>query len=159
VTTLDGDNNENLNYTSAIKAAVDWFGPIDFSTMDDQFKASGITSMLGSHSAANSPEGQFIGQALTATPALVQKANPESYISTMKVATAPSFLIQHGSNDNLVPYQQSTTFAEKLKAAIGGIKVTVEVIKGAGHGTQEFSSAPNITKVFNFLDPIMKKAN
>ncbi|MHB8063915.1 MAG: alpha/beta hydrolase fold domain-containing protein [Ruminiclostridium sp.] len=156
VTTLNGDTMDNLNYTSNIQAIVDWFGPTDFTKMDDQFKASGVPSMLGSHSAANSPESQFIGAAVSSNPALAQKANPISYISTMTVATAPSFFIQHGSSDSLVPYQQSTILADALKPVIGNSKVTLEVINGAGHGTQEFSAAANITKVFAFLDPILK---
>lgn len=156
VTTLNGDTTTNSSYPSNIQAAVDWFGPTDFTKMDDEFKASGITSMLGSHSASGSPESQFLGVAVSSNPTLAQKANPISYISTMTAATTPSFFIQHGSSDNLVPYQQSVILADALKPVIGANKVTLEIINGAGHGTPEFSTAANITKVFNFLDPILK---
>lgn len=156
VTTLNGDTTDNLNFTSEVQAVVDWFGPTDFSKMDDQFKASGIPSLLGSHSAAGSPESQFIGGAVSSNPALVQQANPITYISTMTAATAPSFMIQHGSNDNLVPYQQSTILAEALIPKIGGGKAKLEIIQGASHGSQEFSSANNIQKVFAFLNGILK---
>jgi pimeloyl-ACP methyl ester carboxylesterase len=71
------------------------------------------------------------------------------------VATVPSFLIQHGSNDDFVPYQQSVNFAAKLKPVLGDSKVTLEVIQGAGHGTQEFSSTSNIKKIFFFLDGVL----
>ncbi len=156
VTTLDGDTTTNSSYPSNIQAAVDWFGPTDFTKMDEQFKASGVSSMLGSHSAAGSPESQFIGTAVSSNPTLAQKANPISYISTMNTATAPAFFIQHGSKDNLVPYQQSVILADALKPVIGNSKVTFEIINGAGHGTSEFSAASNIKKIFAFLDPIMK---
>lgn len=145
VSTLNGDLKDNLNYSSEVHAVVDWFGPIDFLKMDDQFKQFGVPNMLG-HNGANSPESQFIGKQITTDPATCQKANPETYISTMDVSKAPSFMIQHGSNDQLVPYQQSTNFAAKLKPVIGDSRVTIEVIQGAGHGTSEFSSANNIKK-------------
>ncbi|PYG84316.1 acetyl esterase/lipase [Ruminiclostridium sufflavum DSM 19573] len=156
VTTLDGDTTTNSSYPSNIQAAVDWFGPTDFTKMDDQFKASGISSLLGSHSAAGSPESQFLGVAVSSNPALAQKANPISYVSTMNASTAPAFFIQHGSSDNLVPYQQSVILADALKPVIGSDKVKLEIIQGAGHGTSEFSAASNITKIFAFLNPIMK---
>lgn len=147
---------DNLNFTSEVQAVVDWFGPTDFSKMDDQFKASGIPSLLGSHSAAGSPQSQFIGGAVSSNPALVQQANPITYISTMTAATAPSFMIQHGSKDNLVPYQQSSILAEALTPKIGAGKAKLEIIQGASHGSQEFSSASNIQKVFEFLNGILK---
>jgi len=156
VSTLNGDTTDNLSFSSKVQAVVDWFGPTDFSKMDDQFKASGVTSLLGSHSAAGSPESQFIGGAVSSNPALVQQANPITYVSNMAVASSPAFFIQHGSQDNLVPYQQSTILADALKPKLGSSKVTLEIIQGAGHGTSEFSAAGNITKVFAFLDPLFK---
>jgi acetyl esterase/lipase len=45
--------------------------------------------------------------------------------------SAPTLLI-HGDKDELVPLQQSETFAARLKEA--GVPVRLEVKKGAGHG-------------------------
>ncbi|MDP4180466.1 MAG: alpha/beta hydrolase fold domain-containing protein [Bacillota bacterium] len=156
VSELNSDTKENLNYSSAVNAVVDWFGHIDFLTMDDQFKASGLTSAFGSTNSASSPASQLIGKQITLDPVLTEKANPETYISTMTATTTPSFFIQHGSSDNVVPYQQSTNFAAKLKQAIGDSKVKLEIINGASHGTSEFTTTANLNKVMAFLDGIFK---
>ncbi len=36
--TLNGDNTENLEYSSTVNAVVDWFGPMSFLLMDKQFE-------------------------------------------------------------------------------------------------------------------------
>ncbi len=156
VSELNSDTRDNLNYSSAVDAVVDWFGHIDFLTMDEHFRASGITSAFGDTNTPSSPASQLIGQLITLDPVLTGKANPETYISTMTPATTPKFFIQHGSGDNIVPYQQSTNFAAKLKQAIGENNVTLDIINGAGHGGPEFYAQQNLDKVMAFLDGIFK---
>lgn len=156
VSELNSDTTDNLNYSSAVNAVVDWFGHIDFLTMDEQFRASHMTSAFGDTNSTSSPASQLIGQLVTLDPVLTEKANPETYISTMTAATTPKFLIQHGSGDNIVPYQQSTNFASKLKQSIGESNVTLEIINGAGHGGPEFYTQQNLDKVMAFLDGIFK---
>lgn len=153
---LNGDNKENLEHSSEVQAVVDWFGPLDFLKMDEQFEASGITPKMGSTSSETSPESQYIGQLITDVPELTEKANPETYISKMTAGTAPSFFIEHGTADANVPTQQSIDFATQLKTAIGESKVSIELIEGAGHGTSEFSEQANLDKVFSFLDSVLK---
>ena len=153
---LNGDNNENLEYTSGVQAVVDWFGPLDFLKMDEQFKTSGVTPKMGLTSSETSPESQYIGQLITNNPELTQKANPATYISTMTSETTPSFFIQHGTSDGNVPTQQSIDFSAQLKSIIGENLVTLELLDGAGHGTQEFTTQENIDKVFAFLDSKLK---
>lgn len=153
---LNGDNLENLEFNSEVQAVVDWFGPLDFLMMDEQFATSGITPVFGKTSSDASPESQYIGQLITNDPELTQKANPATYISSMHLETAPYFLIQHGTADGNVPTQQSIDFAELLMASIGNEKVTLELLENAGHGTQEFTATENLNKVFLFLDGILK---
>ncbi|HOU16076.1 MAG TPA: alpha/beta hydrolase [Anaerolineae bacterium] len=157
VTTLNGDNQENLDYSSAVQAVVDWFGPLNFLEMDAQFAASGITPAMGATSSETSPESQYIGQLITKDPELTQQANPATYINTMTPETAPSFLIQHGTADANVPTQQSIDFADLLTAALGKDKVTLVLLEGAGHGTSEFTAQANLDQVFAFLDQVLKK--
>ncbi len=45
---------------------------------------------------------------------------------------APPFLLIHGTADNLVPFEQSTTFCSKLRATGGSCEVYP--VKGGGHG-------------------------
>jgi acetyl esterase/lipase len=60
--------------------------------------------------------------------AIYRAISPIYYVSAK---TAPTLLI-HGDKDELVPLQQSETFAVRLKEA--GVPVRLEVKKGAGHG-------------------------
>lgn len=156
VDTLNGDNLEHLNVGSDVQAVVNWFGPLDFLAMDEQFAASGITPVFGKTSSDTSPESQYIGQLITIDPEMTQKANPSTYISTMNAAEAPSFLVQHGTADANVPTQQSVDFASKLMTALGENKVSIYLLEGAGHGTSEFTSQENLDLVYAFLDSVLK---
>jgi acetyl esterase/lipase len=140
----------NPTQSSRVQAVVDWFGPINFLTMDNHFKASGKGKQ--DHNAADSPESKLWGKAIQTIPDTVKIANPETYIS----ADDPVFFIQHGSIDKLVPTQQSVEFAEKLTAILGKDKVTIEILEGANHGGKAFETSENVAKVLDFLDKYLK---
>lgn len=133
-----------------VQAVVDWFGPIDFAAMDAQFKESG--NGTPNHSAKDSPESRYIGQALAAAPDLVMATNPERYLDNK----IPPFFIQHGSKDPIVPTQQSMHFAKEIAKVAGQDKVTFEIIEGARHGGPQFETPQNLDKVFAFLDRYLK---
>jgi dipeptidyl aminopeptidase/acylaminoacyl peptidase len=82
----------------------------------------------------------------------VKAANPETYIK----ASAPPFLIQHGTLDDIVPCLQSVYFAEKLTAFLGPERVTLDLLEGARHGDAQFGSPENLDRVFAFLDQYLK---
>lgn len=111
-------------------AVVDWFGPLSFLEMDEQFAKSGITPLMGKTSSANSAESKYIGKLLTDAPDLVAKANPNTYITK----DDPAFFIEHGTADQNVPTQQSLDFAANLEKAIGKDKVEIKLLDGAKHG-------------------------
>jgi acetyl esterase/lipase len=140
--------NETQN--SCVNAAVDWFGPIDFLQIDEQFKKSGKGT--ADHNQASSPESMILGKPIQEVPELAKKANPANYIS----AETPPFFIQHGTADNLIPTEQSVNFATELEKVIGKEKVTLELLEGAGHGTSQFNEKTNLDKVFSFLDKYLK---
>ncbi len=141
----------NPSQSSRIQAVVDWFGPTDFLKMDEQLKASGVKNPQ-MHSLPNSPESELIGKNLGDAPELVQKANPETYITP----DDPPFFIQHGRIDHLVPFQQSENLATKLTSAIGKDKVNFEILENNDHGGPGFTTKKNINKVFTFLDQYLK---
>lgn len=150
---LNGDNTENMAVSSAVNAVVDWFGPIDFLLMDEQFQAAGVTPKMGLTSSPTSPESQYIGGNITENVEQTQKANPENYIT----ASDPAFFIQHGSADQNVPTRQSINLAEKLTVVLGSDQVSLTILEGAGHGGEAFEVTENLDKVFTFLDEVLKK--
>ncbi|MBO0931334.1 alpha/beta hydrolase [Fibrella aquatilis] len=150
VTDFDDASLGNVTQSSRVQAVVDWFGPIQFDQMDPQFKVSGKGRT--DHDEANSPESELVGKQITKAPELVKRASPATYISKAD----PPFLIEHGTNDPLVPTQQSILFAAELEKQLGKDKVTYIPIDGAGHGGPMFETPANLDRVFAFLDKYLK---
>ena len=137
----------NPDQSSSIQAVVDWFGPTDFLKMDIQFAQLDIDPAFA-HNNADSPESLLLGQQITDVPALVQVANPETYIHS----ELPPFFIQHGDQDDIVPYKQSVEITAKLSKVLGSDRVSLELLPGIGHGGPGFETDENLNKVFTFLD-------
>jgi acetyl esterase/lipase len=150
ITDFDDAALGNAGQSSRVQAVVDWFGPIQFDQMDAQFTASGKGKP--DHGEASSPESALLGKPIMQAPELVKRASPATYISKAD----PPFFIEHGTNDPLVPTQQSIHFAAALSAVLGSDKVTYTPIEGAGHGGPQFEAPENLEKVFAFLDKHLK---
>ena len=81
---------------------------------------------------------------------LVAMANPITYVSK----NAPPFLIIHGNADNTVPFNQSELLVAALKQV--GADVTLEVVKGGGHGFNP-EQTQRLTPIVNsFFDKHLK---
>lgn len=114
--------------SSAVQAAVGYFGPTDFLQMDAQ------GSQLN-HDAASSPESQLVGCAIQTCPDKVQAANPITYVD----GDDPPMILMHGQADPLVPHGQSVLLYEALKAAC--VDVQFFSVPNAGHGTFDVLNA------------------
>lgn len=150
VPALDDLKLGNPLRSSRVQAVVDWFGPINFLTMDAQFAKT--KNGKPDHSEANSPESELIGRKITEVPDQVALINPQTYITH----NDPPFLIEHGTLDPLVPTQQSIEFARQLEQEMGREKVTLVLLEGAGHGGPAFETPENLATVFAFLDKHLK---
>lgn len=141
----------NPDISTEVQAVVDWFGPIDFLTMDEQFVEEGIKGQ--DHNSPDSFESQYLGAQITKVPDLVKETNPATYISK----NTPPFLIEHGTADILIPYTQSVNFADDLEKVIGKENVELVLLKCAGHGqASAFDTEKNLEIVFDFLDKHLK---
>ena len=135
---------DNLEFSSRVQAVVDFFGPTDLTQMSKYAPTNGPID----HDAADSPESLLIGGAVQAHKDKAAKANPIIYVSK----DAPPFLILHGDQDNLVPYQQSELLRDALEKA--GVAVTLRIIPGAGHG---FTGQAINRQVDEFLEKHLKQ--
>jgi acetyl esterase/lipase len=140
----------NASQSDAVQAVVDWFGPIDFGTMDAQFEKSG--SGPANHSAADSPESRYLGAELASVPEKVKASDPATYVS----AEDPPVLIEHGTADPNVPVEQSKEFAAALTRVLGPDKVTIKLLPGAGHMDPAFMTQENIGFCLDWLDAHLK---
>ncbi len=136
-----------LGASSRVTAVCDWFGPTDFLRMD----AAG-SSMH--HDAADSPESRLIGGPIQEHPDWAARANPIAYIVPGQVL--PPFLIMHGDQDPLVPFNQS----ELLAAALQSVQAEVQFdrVPGAGHGGPTFETAATLDRVNSFFDRYLQPA-
>jgi acetyl esterase/lipase len=146
---LEGAELGNAGISSCVQAVVDWFGPIDFLSMDAQFAG---TSCPANHNDASSPESKVVGAAIQTVPDVVKTTNPTNYIDP----SDPPFLIQNGSADCNVPPAQSKNFADALTKVIGPDQVKYTLIDGAGHGGAQFSTDANLKVVVDFLNKYLK---
>jgi acetyl esterase/lipase len=154
VAEFDDPSLGNAEVSSRVQAVINWFGPTDFGQMDAQAKAQGCSSGDQTHNQADSFESLYLGAALPDAPALVQQANPITYIS----ADDPPFLIQKGDQDCTVPVENTKMLADALQTA--GLDVQYDLLKGVGHGdgwfTAIFQGEDNIQTVLNFLNTKLK---
>lgn len=149
---LDDPSLGNADQPDHVQAVVSWFPPTDFLKMDAQLEESGfLPPPEFAHSGENSPESLLLGQKITEIPELVRLANPETYLRP----GLPPFFIQHGQMDDIVPYQQSRKFAQKL-AAIAPHSVTHEVLPHARHADPAFETPQNVHKVLDFLNRTLR---
>jgi len=149
VAELEGPELGNTDQSSCVQAVVDWFGPIDFLKMDEQFQG---TSCPATHNAVNSPESLLVGGPVQENVEAVKLVDAETYITN----DDPPFFIEHGTSDCNVPPQQSQNFYAALSSVIGEDKVSLKLLDGEGHGGSQFSAPENLSLVIDFFNTYLK---
>jgi dipeptidyl aminopeptidase/acylaminoacyl peptidase len=149
VAELEGAELGYADQSSCVSAVVDWFGPIDFSTMQAQFEGTACNNNTND---ASSPESQLIGAPVQEALDKVRAANPITYIT----AEVPPFLIQHGTADCNIPPAQSQGLYDALSPHLNPDEIFITFIEGAGHGGEQFDAAENVNRVIDFLDTFLK---
>ncbi|MGO8674001.1 MAG: alpha/beta hydrolase fold domain-containing protein [Capsulimonadaceae bacterium] len=139
------NSGENLEFSSAVQAVVDYFGPTDFLQMDAH-----LPEDSRGHEAPDSPESLLIGGPVRDNPAKAAAASPLTYVTS----GAPPTMIVHGTADTVVPYHQSEILADALRKA--GVTVTLHGVSGANHGRFTDVQVAEITR--EFLDKHLKRA-
>lgn len=80
-------------------------------------------------------------------PAYVKAMNPGTYVDE----TFPYALLQHGSDDPVVPCSQSEELARHVRAVCGEDHVQLDLVPGAGHGDPAFKTNENMQHCAAFL--------
>ena len=150
VAELNGDVDDNLEYSSAVSALVDFYGPVEFYTMDAEYAALGREDT--NFGTADSFESKFLGFPLGDDEAAAYKAYWGSYTDSLPDGFALKAWIQVGDADQNVPYTQSVNFAERLSGLLGEENVNFSIIEGAAHEDDLFYTADNLSAVLDFLD-------
>lgn len=145
--TFTGEENASFDVEPFVNVAVDQFGPMNFKTMDEQARKNGISHV--DHDEPFSPESKYLGVAIPeASDELCASANPATYASR---AMCP-MLVQHGTVDRLVPYEQSVEFVKALREKLGENCVEFVPLEGADHEDKMFTAKENMDLVFAFIN-------
>jgi acetyl esterase/lipase len=136
--------------SDAVQAVVDWFGPISFSRLDEDFRTAGYPG-AGAEGAGSYPS-QYLGAQVASVPGKAEAADPITYLSS----AAPPILIEHGTDDGTVPWPQSRRLAQAWARATSDGNVTLHLIEHAGHVDPVFYSAGHVERVLDWLDARLK---
>jgi acetyl esterase/lipase len=152
VTALEDLTMGDATKSSKIQAAVDWFGPTDLLQMDAQTIAQGCGASAATHNGVNSPESQLMGYAIQTQPALVQLANPITYVTN----DDPPMYIAHGMGDCTVPRAQGQILYDALVAVKGTTDIKLNMLTASGHGTGQFEDIATVNLMVDFFDKYFK---
>lgn len=146
---LNGDVEENREESSSVKALVDFYGPVEFYTMDEEYAALGTEDTT--YSEDSSFESKFLGQAIGEDEETTYQTYWETYKDKLPEDFTLKAWIQAGNADASVPYTQSENFAERLGEVLGAENVNFGILEGAGHEDAAFYTEENLAAIFEFL--------
>ena len=129
----------NPEQSSRVQAVVSFFGPTDFSSRDwpKDLEEEVIAPFLGGSFAHKSD--------------FYKRASPVNYVTV----DAPPFLFLHGTDDKLVPIDQSRRLSEKLKQI--GVPAQMVVLEGEGHGFTDANNQKSMQQMLDFLGEQLKR--
>lgn len=153
---LNGDVQANADQSSQVAALVDFYGPVEFYTMDEEFAALGQTG--NDTASAQSFESQFLGQAVGEDKETTYQTWWGSYTDTLPDDFGLWAWIEAGDADENVPYTQSENFAAELAEILGQDHVQFTLLEGAAHEDPAFYTQENLTSVFAFLEQALRNS-
>ena len=134
---LEGKVGGNLNCSSSVQGAIDYYGPTDF-----------ILRSKTQPSRANE-KGSVVYELLG--------GGAHEKVAAAKLASAcyhvskddPPLLVFHGTKDRTVLLDQSQAIATAYKKV--GLPIKLYIIEGASHGGNSFYSGENAKRLLEFL--------
>lgn len=117
---------DNHDVSDAVQAVVDFYGPSDITQINNKPRDPMVTA-----DKSRIPEDTLFGGCVVDHPEIAQPGNPINYIETGK--PLPPFLVAHGDEDPVVPFNQSVLTVQKLQET--DHRVEFYKVVGAGHGT------------------------
>jgi len=141
---LEGTLGDYKNQSSDVSVVIDFYGPTNFMTILQQSTPHGIS--------VRAPAlALLLGKPLEQVPDLAKLTSPVYQVDP----TDPPLFIAHGDQDVQVPVNQSL----ELKAAYekNKLKVQLEIVGGAGHGSEDYYTDSFLKKVDEFIRSSLNK--
>ncbi|MBC7897624.1 MAG: alpha/beta hydrolase [Cytophagaceae bacterium] len=138
----------NPTQSEAVKAVVAQATPVYLLTMDQQLAIDGCPKYGGvGFNAASSPASRLLGAALPTIQSKVVLASPRAHVN----AGDSKFLLQHGTGDCTIPWQQGDFLHTRLRAVLGTSASTLDLFPGGKHDDINFRSSANVARIVTFL--------
>ena len=132
------------------RGVVSLYGPMDFSTMDQDMATLGRTPTLGATDAVDSAESRLLGFAVGQDPAAARGMGPIGRLDQLR-EPLPPILIRHGDADPMVADLQAKRLREAWLAAAPQAAVDYKLVPGAGHGGAPFETDPVRAEILAFV--------
>ena len=133
------------------RGVVSLYGPMDFSTMDQDMATLGRVSPMGATDAADSAESRLLGFAIGADRAAARAMGPVGRLERLR-EPLPPILIRHGDADPMVADLQAKRLREGWAAADPASAVDYALVPGAGHGGAPFETDPVRADILAFVE-------
>jgi acetyl esterase/lipase len=145
----EGEQYGWAGYSSAVQAAVDFYGPSDLAADNKAFLSE--NGLVRPEEGGRAPVAP-LGGAFTTDQNMLKLISPISYVHK----DIPPMMLQQGAKDVVVPLQQSTLLAEKITRVCGPDRVRLVVHENLGHSDKGFCSAEVFTDMLNFYEDYLK---
>ena len=139
---FEGNVGGYFDQSSAVQGIIDYYGATDLTTIVAQSRPYERTQRIPSLEL-------FLGGPIDETLELAKTATPIFHLD----ADDPPLLILHGDQDFTIPLEQSYELLRAYEEA--GLRVNLDVIKGAGHSGPPFFDKPHIAEALKFLKEIL----
>jgi dipeptidyl aminopeptidase/acylaminoacyl peptidase len=125
----------NADFSSAVQGVIAWYPVSDIGGLTDT---------------GTPPADAIMGYDVRADRDRNHDANPIDLVTK----DFPPLLLVHGSEDAIVPYQQSLDMQKKVKEQTG-IEPRLITFMGAAHGDARIKSTENVIYNLRFVDKIL----
>ncbi len=138
-----------------VQGVVNFFGPMDFSVMDQDMADLGVTPTMGATNDMASAESALIGFAVGDDPAKARAIGPIGRLDGQSLKLPP-LMVRHGDADTYIAHTQGKRLADAWAASDPTALVDFALVPGAAHGSSEFNAAGVVTPLVAFLTNVLK---
>jgi acetyl esterase/lipase len=132
------------------RGVVSLYGPMDFSTMDEDMAKLGRSPALGPADAGDSAESLLLGVPVAGNRDRARAMGPIGRLDQLR-EPLPPLLVRHGDADPMIADLQAKRLRDAWLAADPGAQVDYKLVPGAGHGGDAFETGAVRADVLAFL--------
>ena len=132
-------------------AVVDFYGPMDFGSMDADMARLGIKFKRPPADSPESVESLLIGYAVGQRRVEATAMGPVGRLAALDGVRLPPLMIRHGTADSIVSAGQAERLRTAWHRADPRAEIDFALLNGEGHGTAGFASPAVLGQLAGFL--------